>query len=82
LNHPQHHWSKLRKTIGMDDVRIHDLRHTLGSLGHMAGLSQREIADMLGHRKMATTERYVHGYDDRKRKNAQVAAERVLAYTR
>jgi integrase len=79
LNHPQHHWGKMRKKIGLDDVRIHDLRHTLGSLGHMAGLSQRDIADMLGHRKMATTERYVHGYDERKRRNAQVAAERVLA---
>jgi integrase len=43
------------------ELRIHDLRHTAGSLGHQAGLSQKQIQIMLGHKQMATTERYLHG---------------------
>lgn len=56
-------WSRIRERAGLSaDVRLHDLRHTVGSIGHMAGLSQRQIATMLGHRQLATTERYLHGY--------------------
>lgn len=78
LRHPQPHWGKIRRAAGLPDVRLHDLRHTVGSLGHMAGLSQRDIADLLGHRQMRTTERYLHGYDDRKRAAAEIAARAVL----
>lgn len=82
LRWPFEHWDMLRSRVGLSDVRIHDLRHTFGSLGHMAGLTQREIADMLGHRQLRTTERYLHAWDDTKRQAAQVAASKVLSYTR
>lgn len=52
------------------DVRIHDLRHTVGSLGHRAGLTQREIADLLGHKQMHTTARYINSADEYKRETA------------
>ena len=54
-------------------LRLHDLRHTAGSLGHRAGLSQRQIADMLGHKQLATTERYLHGFAG----DAERAADKV-----
>lgn len=82
LRWPYEHWDMLRGRVDLGDVRIHDLRHTLGSLGHMAGLTQREIADMLGHKQLRTTERYLHSYDSTRRDNAQVAASKVLSYTR
>jgi integrase len=44
------------------DLRQHDLRHTAGSLAHMAGLTQKQVATMLGHRQLSTTERYLHGF--------------------
>jgi len=55
--------ARICKRAGVKHVRPHDLRHTVGSLGHRAGLSQREIARLLGHRQMSTTERYLHGYE-------------------
>ena len=44
-------------------VRPHDLRHTAGSLAHRNGMSQRQVANMLGHRQLSTTERYLHGFE-------------------
>jgi integrase len=59
---PYRPWALIKRRAGLPrELRIHDLRHTAGSLGHMAGLSQKQIADMLGHKQLSTTERYLHG---------------------
>ena len=58
-------WYSLLKRAGLPrGTRIHDLRHTFGSHGHAKGLSQRQIATMLGHADLATTARYLHGLGD------------------
>lgn len=58
-------------------LRIHDLRHTVGSLGHANGLSQLEIAKLLGHRQLSTTERYLHGVKQHAERSADKIAELV-----
>lgn len=68
-------WWKIRKAVGLNNVRLHDLRHTVGSVGHKAGLTLREIATLLGHRQLSTAERYVHGYDGDDVRAADVVAE-------
>lgn len=47
------------KQLCLQGVRIHDLRHTVASHAFAAGLTQREVADLLGHRKLSTTSRYI-----------------------
>lgn len=62
MRSPYGAWRTIKARAGIPaSLRLHDLRHTAGSLGHMAGLSQRQIAEMLGHRQLSTTERYLHG---------------------
>lgn len=53
-------WNKLRRKLGLADVRIHDLRHTFASFLVNAGHSLYEAQKMLGHSDPRTTMRYAH----------------------
>jgi integrase len=53
-------WRRIRKEAGLAGVRLHDLRHTFASIGLGQGLSLPAIGALLGHRSVATTQRYAH----------------------
>jgi integrase len=44
-------WHRIRKLAGIEDVRIHDLRHTFASVGAGGGVGLPLIGGILGHRK-------------------------------
>ena len=53
-------WRRIRKSAGLEDVRIHDLRHTYASLAAAVGCSLPVIGKLLGHTQAQTTLRYAH----------------------
>jgi integrase len=53
-------WRRIRRMAGLDDVRIHDLRHSFASVAAAQGLSLPVIGALLGHSQPATTARYAH----------------------
>lgn len=53
-------WRRVRKAAGLDDVRIHDLRHSFASFAIGAGVPLALIGGLLGHRSVQTTARYAH----------------------
>jgi integrase len=53
-------WIIARKYAGLEDVRLHDLRHSYASLAASRGLSMQMIGKLLGHKVPATTQRYAH----------------------
>ena len=68
-------WRAVRARAGLDDVRLHDLRHTFASHAVMNGVPLPVVARLLGHARIAMTMRYAHIGDDA----AEAAAERVGA---
>lgn len=71
-------WAKIRRSAGIDDgVRLHDLRHTVGSQAARAGMDRRGIADLLGHRQLSTTEIYINSVEDSRRSNADAWGEQL-----
>ena len=54
------HWYRLRAQAGLEDMRIHDLRHSYASLALALGESLTMIGRLLGHTKVSTTARYAH----------------------
>jgi integrase len=57
-------WRRIRKAAKLDDVRLHDLRHSFASVAAMGGQSLIIIGKLLGHSQPATTARYSHLADD------------------
>ncbi|HKD33449.1 MAG TPA: tyrosine-type recombinase/integrase [Gaiellaceae bacterium] len=56
---------------GIEGVSFHDLRHAYGSRLASRGLTARQIADAMGHKKTSTTEIYIQRY------NGEAADERI-----
>lgn len=53
-------WDTARRRAGLNDVRIHDLRHSFASLLINSGRSLYEVQNILGHSQVKTTQRYAH----------------------
>ncbi len=66
-------WYEARKRAGLEDVRLHDLRHTFASHAVMQGVSLPVVARLLGHRSVRMTLRYAHVAD----REVEAAAERI-----
>lgn len=73
-------WAAVKKAAGLPkELRLHDLRHTAGSLAHMAGATQKEIAEMLGHSQLSTTERYLHAGNGAKARTSNKLADIITS---
>lgn len=57
-------WESVRREARLEDVRLHDLRHTFASLLASRGASLPIVGALLGHSQTQTTARYAHLYDD------------------
>ena len=53
-------WNSARKSVGLSDVRMHDLRHSFASLRINLGRALYEVQHILGHTQVKTTQRYAH----------------------
>ena len=53
-------WQRVRARAGLNDVRIHDLRHTFASAAVASGQGLPMIGKLLGHTQVQTTARYAH----------------------
>ena len=66
-------WYRVRKEAGIEDVRLHDLRHTHASHAVMNGVPVPVVSRLLGHSNPRMTLRYAHLGD----REIEDAAERV-----
>jgi integrase len=63
---------------GLVDFHFHDLRHTSASYLAMSGASLREIAEILGHKTLKQTMRYVHLIEPHTRGVLEKMAQQIL----
>ena len=66
-------WYRVRREAGIEDCRLHDLRHTHASHAVMNGVPVPVVSRLLGHSNVRMTLRYAHLGD----REIEAAAERV-----
>ncbi|NJO37114.1 MAG: tyrosine-type recombinase/integrase [Rhizobiales bacterium] len=79
LTDMQKPWRRIRKRAGLDDVRIHDLRHSFASQALAGGENLPMIGKMLGHSQVQTTARYAHLAEDPIRLATDRVAESIAS---
>ena len=66
-------WKMARKQARIEDVRLHDLRHSVASQAVLKGVPLPVVARLLGHSQVSMTLRYAHVAE----REVEAAAERV-----
>lgn len=72
-------WRAIRRQAGLEDVRIHDLRHSFASIAASGGMGLPIIGKMLGHTQAQTTQRYAHLASDPVKAAAATVAGKIAA---
>jgi integrase len=72
-------WYAIRKSAGLEDLRLHDLRHAFASVAASGGMGLPIIGKMLGHTQAQTTQRYAHLASDPVKAAAATVAGKIAA---
>jgi integrase len=79
LEEPKHHFQQVIKDAGLQDVRLHDLRHFFASIQANDGISLAIIGASLGHKPGSTaTARYAHLTDSSVRASIESAGQKII----
>ena len=70
-------WKTVLKEAQLENVRIHDLRHTHASHLVSSGLSLSIVGKLLGHTQASTTQIYAHLADEPLRQAAELFGSKV-----
>jgi len=62
-----HHFKATCKSVGIEDLRFHDLRHTAATLMVTKGIDLVTVSKILGHADIKMTMRYAHPTPENKR---------------
>lgn len=71
-------WQAVRRHAGLNDVRVHDLRHNFASFGAGGGMGLPIIGKLLGHTQAVTTQRYAHLDADPVRRASEAIGTQIL----
>ena len=75
----QRPWERIRKRAGLEDMRLHDCRHSFASRALALGESLPTIGKLLGHSHIQTTARYAHLARDSVHESARRVSDSVEA---
>lgn len=72
-------WQRIRTEAKIDNARLHDLRHTVGTYAGQAGANAFLVRDLLRHKNLSMTGRYVNKADDPVRTLSNQVGARIEA---
>lgn len=73
-------WYAVRHAAKLKELRLHDLRHSFASVPAASGESLLVVRSLLGHKNVATTERYAHLGDDPVKRAADKTSDDIAGW--
>jgi hypothetical protein len=73
-------WRRIRKAAGLEDLRLHDLRRTVGSWLVQSGESLHLVGQVLNHKDTKTTAGYAYFQTPRRARALTAHGNNVLAF--
>jgi integrase len=70
-------WRRIRNAAKLEDVRLHDLRHSFASAAVASGMGLPIVGALLGHTQAQTTQRYAHLASDPVKAAAAAVAGKI-----
>jgi site-specific recombinase XerD len=67
FKHVQDAYGKAQENADLEDIRLHDLRHTFATRLVQAGVDVFTVQRILGHSTITMTMRYCHSFEARMR---------------
>lgn len=80
LEDPKRPWQDLLARAGIENLRLHDLRRTMGSYQAITGASTNIIGKSLGHKSTSATMVYARLSADPVRESMQKATDKMLEF--
>jgi integrase len=74
-------WTRIKQRAILDDLRLHDLRHSFASFLVNEGVSLYVVQGLLGHTQPRTTQRYAHLAQDTLNNAAEIVANVINGAT-
>ena len=71
-------WVRIRKAAGLEDIRLHDLRRTVGSWMAQAGVPLQVIGQVLNHTRPEVTRIYARLAENQSREALDMFAEKFV----
>lgn len=71
-------FAKVMQASGLRKIRLHDLRHSVGSLLAQNNINVRQIQDFLGHASIRSSNRYTHLQYQSKEISAGIIEENIF----
>lgn len=82
LVEPKSGWKRILERAGIKDLRIHDLRRTLGSWQAITGANSFMIGQSLGHKSSQSTAVYARLNIDPVRDSVEKATQAILKHSK
>ena len=79
MEEPKGAWKTLLKRAELENVRLHDLRRTMGSYQTMTGASLTVVGKTLGHKSQQATAVYARLNLDPVRASMEAAVDMMMA---
>ena len=80
LEDPKRPWHELLRRAGIENLRLHDLRRTMGSYQAISGASLHIIGKSLGHKSASATQVYARLTVDPVRNAMQKATDKMMEF--